>query len=386
MPIISYSTFPAVKNSAVPLTPAIATFSGPQAAAILRILPKQKISIDVKDRKDPSKDELYINANHIHRNNWRYNEQHGDRRCLEYAQDAQPESFQNEKLAGFIEFDDTYHTGAGFAQVGNTKSAVQAALVIAEYTIDRSPETDCGAYVATDANILHWDTTSSKWKQATFTQNVIKFLYWYDDDDKVKVKFICTGDGSNDEWEPDRFSFVPIVDKHGNTKIIFGFMGAPPSAMLRKMIYFPFKMAIELDFLGQIILGGASLHRQYSDQGTVFGLKGTLVNPTSAVGTYSLSQNAERAGVFEVNSNLMDKRRKLSQSAESAGVFKITHDEVMLVDGFTQKCKHCGNKVTWGTGREEKEIHRGGYVELSEDGHHITKSSFGAVGKRVYAQ
>ena len=51
------------------------------------------------------------------------------------------------------------------------------------YSCDLS--TNAGAYAAKEGLTLKWDTNSEEWKNATWTENAMKFTYWLEKDGKI---------------------------------------------------------------------------------------------------------------------------------------------------------------------------------------------------------
>jgi hypothetical protein len=240
--------------------------------------------------------------------------------------------------------------------INDVEHSVKVATGPFQYTIDRAWGKDCGAYAADDGLELFWDTSSDEWQNAVFDKDVIMFEYWYDGDMNARVKF--TYIAGNIEWQPDwgHYIFTPIETDRG-THILFSTSSLPPNPLE----YFPLKQSFEFDVSQTTILGGASLHYEMSIFGDVYGIKGKIINPPKAVGTYHLSKDGLDAGVLKVHA--ID----LNINGLCAKNFKIS-----------------GNKITWEGSNEAGHLPQHGFVDISDDGNQITGSSLGVTGTRHY--
>jgi hypothetical protein len=325
MTIISYLTYLAADKSH-------------QVAASNVATVKNVISLDIKDPKDHSKDELFINFDHINCANWKYIT---PRYSFEYKQD---------KLSGSIQLDETGLVGNGKVQVNGIEYPLNVNMAPSKYTIDQAFGDDCGAYMTAD-NIFMWDSNSEKWKNAVFTPDVYLFEYWFDDESsKASVRFTVSGKA----WEPKKYIFVPTI---GTERIQIEFKAgeSPESAYLD----YPLRQAFEMGLLGQTILGGANLYNELTYEGDCYGIKGKTLNPLKAVGTYHLSMDA---GVLEV------------------------HAIALIINGLLAKnFTISGNKITWVASNETGHMPQSGFVEFSDDGDQIISSSHGFTGTRYYS-
>jgi hypothetical protein len=239
--------------------------------------------------------------------------------------------------------------------INDVEHSVKVATGPFQYTIDRAWGKDCGAYAADDGLELFWDTSSDEWQNAVFDKDVIMFEYWYDGDMNARVKF--TYIAGNIEWQPDwgHYIFTPIETDRG-THILFSTSSLPPNPLE----YFPLKQSFEFDVSQTTILGGASLHYEQSIFGDVYGIKGKIINPPKAVGTYHLSKDG------------------------LAGVLKV-HAIDLNINGLCAKnFKISGNKITWEGSNEAGHLPQHGFVDISDDGNQITGSSLGVTGTRHY--
>jgi hypothetical protein len=247
--------------------------------------------------------------------------------------------------------------------INDVEHSVKVATGPFQYTIDRAWGNDCGAYVTDDGLDLIWDTSSEMWQNAVFDKDVIIFEHWYVGDTYYggRVKFNV----GIIEWQPDPDSYFylpeppPADTDNDGTCLIFARKGSamPPPNPLE---YFPFMQSIEFDVSLTTIFGGASLHNEYSVFGDVYGIKGKILNPPKAVGTYHLSKDG------------------------LAGVLKV-HAIDLNINGLCAKnFKISGNKITWEGSNEAGHLPQHGFVDISDDGNQITGSSLGVTGTRHY--
>jgi hypothetical protein len=314
--------------------------------------PKNVISLDIKDPKDHTKDELYINFYNINRANWKYIT---PRYHFEYNQNAH--FHQPEDLSGCIELSKTYDRGSGKMKFGNTEQSVVLTAAPSEYILDRAPGEECGAYVQDDGKILRWDTESDEWKNATFVKNELYYSYWFDDETDVHVLFKCMYYGAEREWEPQNFFLTPTINEEGI--ILFTF--ASPMPPYPPQDYFPYKMTYELDLLGQNVLGGATLNNSNSIYGDVYGIKGKTLNPPHSVGLYLLSKDGIDVGTLMICVNNL------------------------IINGKRGKDPNVsGNKIVWKGSDQQDFLDKDGFAEFSDNGDQIKSSSLGFAGTRYY--
>ncbi len=233
------------------------------------------------------------------------------------------------------------------------------------YSCDLS--TDAGAYVVEAGLTLKWDTTSDKWKNATWSENAMNFTYWIEKDGKIgnqqlyqtATVFKDEGEGSTWDVQPrgpgGAGAATSSISPSGLFDFVVNGLYKPPTTGT-----FPYKMAFQFDQLASSIEGGALLCGKKSNQGKVIAMKGKLDN-SFAVGSYSLANNSGRT-------------TKLT-----------THGRKLVVNGEPLKTSFMsGNKLRWeklsGGGLPES-----GHVLFSPDGSRILDSSFGSNGFQDYA-
>ncbi|XP_070534774.1 uncharacterized protein [Ptychodera flava] len=321
-----------------------------------------------EDGPNDTRDLLYVDHVHIHRDNWQWIHKRNE---LVWKQRQRPL-----KTAGHIGFSDDARVGAGSMQIGDEDQmgAVQLGYLHPSYAMALS--SNAGAYVAGENELtLKWDTNSEKWRNAVWDDRAMKFTYWLEDmgkigDDTIWQTAVVFRDNHRDvDWDvqPRGPGGAFSVELEGSGKFIFSLNGGyqPPDMGIKDNI-FPFKMVFDFDELAQNIEGGAMLCDERSLKGKVYAIKGTAQNHFIA-GTYKVYHS----GTFHT--------------------LLTTHRQRLVIDGvMANKSGISGDKLWWQdlTADESTKANlpQTGFVEFSPDGTVVTHSSFGVEGFRVHAK
>ena len=305
---------------------------------------------------DTSRDDLFFDHNHVHPKNWKWIHK---RRELAFAHDTR-ENF----LGGHVGFSDDSREGSGSLQLGRTAKlgSVRLSYMHPTYSCDLS--TNAGAYVVKEGLTLKWDTTSAAWRNATWSENAMKFTYWVEKDGKVgDQQLYQTGTvftRGTETWDVlprgpgGSGAATTILDANRQFSFTLNTGYKPKSDA------FPYKMAFQFDQLAQSIEGGAMLSGRDDVQGKVYAMKGQIDN-SFAVGSYKMVSPSGAQSPFTINvhgGKLIDSR------------------------GVPVATSHMyGSSLRW-DGLNEVELPHRGHVEFSPDGTRITSSSFGDEGYR----
>jgi hypothetical protein len=336
---------------------------------------KHTITIIATHEKDPSTDLLFVDHNHIHRNNWQWIQP----RSQLVWQQGSAEGY----LAGHVGFHVDNKEGAGSMQFGSLREPVLLDYLHPTYSCDVSA--NAGAYVVKNgpAYTIKWDTTSTAWKNATWAKDILTFSYWIEKDGKVGDQQLWqTAVVFNDTKTHNSWNVLPrgpgnsgAFSSNIDAKQLFTFNVNPgnfPPPDDRSSIddgiktVFPYQMAFQFDQLAIDITGGAMLCTKYAQQGDVYALQGKNQN-VHAVGAYSL----------------------ISEKGEQFGKV-VTHGQKLFVaENAVPKSGVSGDRLWW-DGLSPSEMKQtglptSGFVEFSSGGHVIKHSSFGARGIRQLA-
>ena len=313
---------------------------------------------------DTSRDELFIDHNHVHPNDWKWIHKRSE---LVFARHA-PENF----LGGHVGFSDNSREGSGSLQLGSAANVESVRLSYMHPTYSCDLSANAGAYVVKQGLTLQWDTTSAKWNNASWLKNAMRFTYWVEKHGKqwgqtiYQIATVFDDTRAGDTWDVlprgpgGTGAATTTID--GNNVLSFTFNpenapeNTPPSNA------YPFKMAFQFDELAQTIEGGAMLCQRNSVKGKMYAMKGQIDN-SFAVGSYTMVP---------------------SEGAQSPTNINVHGGKLIGANGQPVANSHMhGSRLMWDNAEtSDSTMPPSGHVEFSPDGTRITSSSFDSEGYR----
>ena len=283
---------------------------------------KHHLTVIKHNRKDDSKDELFLNHQQIPRANFKYDH---DKSTIMWKH-----GIGNNFSAGHVHFSNDGTVGSGSMQVGDQQRSVNLEFSAPTYNVSLS--SNAGASLVDDH--LKWDTNLNQWKTAKWVDNVLLWSYAEKEQNLIGKTAYYTEvtfkdpKANSEAWKCDNSGnpfgndqCTVLLDSSGRFYFEVSANVTPPtysrsaSTVDGIKSVFPYRMTFDFDVI-TFKMTGAILIGSNDGNGQVLALKGESIDQ-SIVGNYILrsSEGVPTAQFGISDGKLLINNEKIKSSA-----------------------------------------------------------------------